>query len=78
MERFSIPSIDTDLGSESLAEVFVPQATRVIPRIEVEVRPRGGSGVSLVAREHKRRRTAIAATAASLACVGTLLALYVI
>jgi hypothetical protein len=75
MDRFSIPNIEVPSGNESLADVFTPTATRVIPKLEALVLPRVGTGVTLVARRNNRR-TAIAATAASLACVATLLALY--
>jgi hypothetical protein len=78
MDRFSIPNIDVDTGgSELLAETFGPNGTRMIPTITDVVRPRAGTGVSLIAHENKCRRRAIAAAAASLACAATLLAIYV-
>ena len=77
MDRFSIPCMDVDMGSESLAEAFSPNGTRVIPKVtEVMVRPRAGTGVSLIARATKHRRKTIAAVLASLACLGTLFAIY--
>lgn len=68
------------MGSESLAEAFGPNGTRVIPKITevMVVRPRGGTGVSLIARDMKRRRNAIAAALATLACLGTFLAIHAI
>lgn len=80
MDRFSIPNMDVHVGSESLAEAFGPNGTRVIPKISdvMVLRPRGGTGVSLIARDMKRRRNAIAAALATLACIGTLLAIYAI
>jgi len=83
MDRFSIPSMELAAGNEPLPEVFGPNGTRMIPRmneiVNEIVKARAGSGVSLIPREDKRRRKKIAAIVASLvAGLGVLLAIYLV